>query len=135
MKTPNQLIAETKNKVIEIKVEKLYEKYLEYPDLISIDVREPEEYKTVAIDRAVNFPRGMLEMKIAQHPLVNHHCEIEHSLQELSEKDIYLICGTGARSALSIQALQNMGLEKLYSVEGGMQAWIDAGYPTISYLN
>ena len=36
MKTPNQLIAETKNKVIEIKVEKLYEKYLEYPDLISV---------------------------------------------------------------------------------------------------
>ena len=52
-----------------------------------------------------------------------------------AEKDIYLICGTGARSALSIQALQNMGFEKLYSVEGGMQAWIDAGYPTISYLN
>ena len=50
MKTPNQLITEAKNKVIEIKVEKLYEKYLEYPDLISIDVREPEEYKTVAID-------------------------------------------------------------------------------------
>ena len=74
-------------------------------------------------------------MKIAQHPLVNHHCEIEHSLQELSEKDIYLICGTGARSALSIQALQNIGFEKLYSVEGGMQAWIDEGYPTVSYLN
>jgi len=51
------------------------------------------------------------------------------------QKKIYLICGTGARSALSIQALQNMGFEKLYSVEGGMQAWIDAGYPTISYLN
>ena len=36
MKTPNQLITEAKNKVIEIKVEKLYEKYLEYPNVVPL---------------------------------------------------------------------------------------------------
>lgn len=135
MKTPDQLISEAKNQISEISVEKLYEEYLKHPDLILIDVREPEEYEAASIDHAVNFPRGMLEMKIAQHPVVNHHCDLELALKELSEKNIYLICGTGARSALATLALQNMGFMKLYSVQGGMQAWIAAGLPTISYLN
>lgn len=135
MKTPDQVIAEAKSQISEVAVEKLYEAYLKHPDLILIDVREPEEHQAVFIDRAVNFPRGMLEMKIAQHPVVNHHCEVERALKELSEKNIYLICGTGARSALATLALQNMGFEKLYSVQGGMQAWIDAGLPTTSYTN
>lgn len=135
MKTPDQLISEAKSQISEVSVEKLYEEYLKHADLILIDVREPEEHQATSIDRAVNFPRGMLEMKIAQHPVVNHHCEVELALKELSEKNIYLICGTGARSALATLALKNMGFIKLYSVQGGMQAWIEAGLPTISYLN
>ena len=122
MKTPDQLITEAKSEITEISVQELHEKYLQHPDIILIDVREPEEHQACAIDRAVNFPRGMLEMKIAQHPVVNHYCDVERALTNLAERDIYLLCGTGARSALATQALQRMGFEKVYSMQGGMQA-------------
>ncbi|BFM35075.1 MULTISPECIES: rhodanese-like domain-containing protein [Acinetobacter] len=133
MKTPDQLITEAKSEITEISVQELHEKYLQHPDIILIDVREPEEHQACAIDRAVNFPRGMLEMKIAQHPVVNHYCDVERALTNLAERDIYLLCGTGARSALATQALQRMGFEKVYSMQGGMQAWLEAGFPTVSF--
>lgn len=133
MKTPDQLITEAKSEITEISVQELHEKYLQHPDIILIDVREPEEHQACAIDRAVNFPRGMLEMKIAQHPVVNHYCNVERALTNLAERDIYLLCGTGARSALATQALQRMGFEKVYSMQGGMQAWLEAGFPTVSF--
>ena len=133
MKTPDQLITEAKSEITEITVQELHEKYLQHPDIILIDVREPEEHQACAIDRAVNFPRGMLEMKIAQHPVVNHYCDVERALTNLAERDIYLLCGTGARSALATQALQRMGFEKVYSMQGGMQAWLEAGFPTVSF--
>ena len=133
MKTPDQLITEAKSEITEISVQELHEKYLQHPDIILIDVREPEEHQACAIDRAVNFPRGMLEMKIAQHPVVNHYCDVERALTYLAERDIYLLCGTGARSALATQALQRMGFEKVYSMQGGMQAWLEAGFPTVSF--
>ena len=133
MKTPDQLITEAKSEITEISVQELHEKYLQHPDIILIDVREPEEHQACAIDRAVNFPRGMLEMKIAQHPVVNHYCDVESALTNLAERDIYLLCGTGARSALATQALQRMGFEKVYSMQGGMQAWLEAGFPTVSF--
>ena len=133
MKTPDQLITEAKSEITEISVQELHEKYLQHPDIILIDVREPEEHQACAIDRAVNFPRGMLEMKIAQHPVVNHYCDVERALTNLAERDIYLLCGTGARSALATQALQRMGFEKVYSMQGGMQAWLEAGFPIVSF--
>ncbi|MGN5534117.1 rhodanese-like domain-containing protein [Acinetobacter sp. Lyrl_1] len=133
MKTPDQLITEAKSEITEISVQELHEKYLQHPDIILIDVREPEEHQACAIDRAVNFPRGMLEVKIAQHPVVNHYCDVERALTNLAERDIYLLCGTGARSALATQALQRMGFEKVYSMQGGMQAWLEAGFPTVSF--
>ena len=133
MKTPDQLITEAKSEITEISVQELHEKYLQHPDIILIDVREPEEHQACAIDRAVKFPRGMLEMKIAQHPVVNHYCDVERALTNLAERDIYLLCGTGARSALATQALQRMGFEKVYSMQGGMQAWLEAGFPTVSF--
>ncbi len=60
MKTPDQLITEAKSQITEISVQELHEEYLQHPDIILIDVREPEEHQACAIDRAVNFPRGML---------------------------------------------------------------------------
>ena len=135
MKTSEELIKEAKQKIEEINIHDFYKIWIKNQDLILIDVREPEECQEASIDRSVNFARGILEMKIAQHPLVNHHCDTEIALKKLSQKDIYIICRTGGRSALATITLQNMGFTKLFSIQGGMQPWIDAGYPTVSYSN
>ncbi|EPF90596.1 sulfurtransferase [Acinetobacter gyllenbergii] len=129
MKTADQLILDAKQHIQEISVKDFHKIWTTNNDLILIDVREPEEYQEASIDRSVNFPRGLLEMKIAQHPLVNHHCDEDISLKELSQKDIYIICKTGGRSALATLSLQKMGFTKLFSVQGGIQTWLNENLP------
>ncbi|MDH1279050.1 rhodanese-like domain-containing protein [Acinetobacter johnsonii] len=40
-----------------------------------------------------------------------------------------MFCGTGGRSALATDTLQNMGFTYVKSVRGGYQAWLEQGYP------
>jgi rhodanese-related sulfurtransferase len=42
---------------------------------------------------------------------------------------IVLYCGGGFRSALAADALQQMGYQHVRSMEGGIRAWREAGYP------
>ncbi|CAG0922710.1 unnamed protein product [Notodromas monacha] len=88
-----------------------------------------DEFQAAAIDRAVNYPRGVLEMRIHQHPVASHHCDTLQALEHLKDQPIYLICGTGGRSALATDTLQNMGFTQVKSVQGGFQAWLEQGYP------
>jgi len=40
-----------------------------------------------------------------------------------------LYCGGGYRSVLAADALQHMGYTNVVSMDGGIKAWRDAGYP------
>lgn len=42
---------------------------------------------------------------------------------------IVLYCGGGFRSALAADALQQMGYDNVVSMDGGIRAWREAGYP------
>ena len=46
------------------------------------------------------------------------------------EMEIVTYCGAGNRSALSTDNLQRMGYTNVKSLAGGLQSWIDAGFPT-----
>lgn len=100
MKTAEQLIRNAKNRIQEVSVAELFEAMKNHKTIL-IDVREPDEFQAAAIDRAVNYPRGVLEMRIHQHPLVSHHCDTMQALEHLKDQPIYLICGTGGRSAFA----------------------------------
>ena len=81
-----------------------------------IDVREDREY---AVDRAAgarHLGRGVLER------------DIETVIPD-REAEIVLYCGGGFRSALAADNLQKMGYTKVWSMDGGMRAWREAGYP------
>ncbi|MDD4865301.1 MAG: rhodanese-like domain-containing protein [Alishewanella agri] len=127
VKTSQELVSEAKQQILEISVQQLAEVLNDHHTIL-IDVREPDEYQQGYIDRSVNFPRGMLEMKIHQHPSVAAHCDAKTALDELSDKPIYLMCRSGARSALAALTLKQMGLKNVFSVAGGFQGWIDAGF-------
>jgi rhodanese-related sulfurtransferase len=102
----------------------------QHADAVLIDVREPAEYTQQHISGAVNYPRGVLEMNIHNHPKVAASgCEPQIALQQLSQQPVYLICRSGGRSALAAESLQRMGFTQVYSVDGGMQAWLDANMP------
>jgi rhodanese-related sulfurtransferase len=42
---------------------------------------------------------------------------------------IILYCGGGFRSALAAGSLQEMGYRNVISMDGGMRAWKEAGFP------
>lgn len=45
------------------------------------------------------------------------------------QDNIVLYCGGGYRSALAADALQQMGYVNVISMDGGIRAWREAGYP------
>ncbi|SEI03635.1 Rhodanese-related sulfurtransferase [Rheinheimera pacifica] len=130
MKTSQQLVAEAKSAINEVSIAELNSALKADSETVLIDVREPSEFAQQHITGAVNYPRGVLEMNIHHHPKVAATgCEPQIALQQLAQHPMYLICRSGARSALAAEALQRMGFSKIYSVAGGMQAWLDAGLP------
>ncbi|WP_372626731.1 rhodanese-like domain-containing protein [Arsukibacterium sp.] len=131
MKTAQQLINEAKHNISEVKVAELatYLEQTSEPRLI--DVREPAEFAQGHIAGAINYPRGVLEMQLANHPAVAASgCAAEVALAELARQPLYLICRSGGRSALAAESLQRMGFNDVYSVAGGMQGWLDANLAT-----
>ncbi|MBU2882167.1 rhodanese-like domain-containing protein [Psychrosphaera sp. B3R10] len=112
------IVANVKQEIREISVADFKE--ILNKNTVVIDVREPSEYSLGHIESAVNYPRGVLEMQITQHPSVK---DLADPMLGLADQDIYLICRSGARSALAAESLNRMGLDAVYSVAGGMVAW------------
>ena len=127
MITAQELCGKAKSNVKEVNTEEL-QKAIEQGERV-IDVREPAEYGQGHIRQAVNMPRGVLEMQLNQHPDVAGY---DNALERIAEKPLYLICRTGGRSALAAESLQRMGLDNVYSVDGGMSAWQENKLPVVA---
>jgi rhodanese-related sulfurtransferase len=81
-----------------------------------IDVREDHEFAKDHAKGARHVGKGVIER------------DIETVI--LNKQDaIVLYCGGGFRSALAADALQQMGYVNVISMDGGIRAWRDAGYP------
>lgn len=71
-----------------------------------IDTREESEFAAGHVKGAEWIGKGVIERDIeAKHPDRN--------------EPLYLYCGGGFRSALAADALQAMGYQQVYSVDGG----------------
>jgi rhodanese-related sulfurtransferase len=81
-----------------------------------IDVREDEEYARDHAAGAKHMGRGILER------------DIETAIPD-KDAEIVLYCGGGFRSALAAESLQKMGYRRVISMDGGIKAWRDAGFP------
>lgn len=133
MKTAAQLITEAKAQIKEVDIAQLASVLKHNPDTVLIDVREPAEFAQQHIAGAVNYPRGVLEMSIHNHPKVAASgCAPEVALAQLANSTIYVICRSGGRSALATGSLQQMGFSDIYSVSPGMQGWLDAKQPIVN---
>tara|TARA_R110002126_G_scaffold10245_75_gene46776 strand:+ start:19747 stop:20163 length:417 start_codon:yes stop_codon:yes gene_type:complete len=130
MKTSQQIITEARSAIKEVSVTELADYLHRQPEPRLIDVREPAEFAQAHINGAINYPRGVLEMQLANHPAVAASgCAAEVALVQLASQPLYLICRSGGRSALAAESLQRMGFIDVYSVATGMQGWLDAGLP------
>lgn len=118
MKSAHDLVEEAKQQITEISVDEA-EASIPDTDLL-IDVREPEEFRQGHLSGAVNIPRGMLEFKFSATP--------EYDSRDLN---IVVYCKTSGRGALAANSLKQMGYHHVKSIDGGFDAWTEAGKPVV----
>jgi len=92
-----------------------------------LDVREPGEFGKGRIAGARNVPRGMLELRAAADSPV-----ADAELADRRDDHIFVYCtkSPSLRSLLAAQTLASLGYEKVSVIEGGLNAWTEAGFAT-----
>jgi rhodanese-related sulfurtransferase len=91
-----------------------------------VDVREPQEFADAHVKDSVNIPRGLLELRAdATAP------SADATLSAGRSKRIVLYCtkNPSARSLLAANTLRSMGYESVDVLDGGLNAWTEAGLP------
>jgi rhodanese-related sulfurtransferase len=81
-----------------------------------VDVREDHEFAKDRVKGARHLGRGIIER------------DIEAVIPD-KQAEIILYCGGGFRSALAAESLRRMGYANVVSMDGGIRAWREAGYP------
>lgn len=94
----------------------LAEKLKRGDDFDLIDVREPQELTIAAIPGARLIPLGTFEAAL---PSLN------------PEREIVVMCRSGARSGAAVQALKSLGYANVRNLAGGILAWSDDVDPTV----
>jgi len=83
-----------------------------------LDVRTPAEFGEVHIPHATNSPLDKLDPA-----KVLNGCA--------GDEPIYLICKSGSRGKQACEKFLKAGFANAINVDGGTQAWIDAGLPVV----
>jgi rhodanese-related sulfurtransferase len=81
-----------------------------------LDVRENDEWRAGHAPDAVHIPLGELGARAREVP---------------TDRDVYVICRSGVRSAQAVAAFNNAGW-RATNVDGGMHAWEAAGRSMVS---
>jgi rhodanese-related sulfurtransferase len=89
-----------------------------------VDIRDVRELKNGTVTGSYHAPRCMLEFWV--DPESPYHKKIWAD----ESKEFILFCGAGWRSALAAKTLQDMGMSNVAHIEGGYEAWVNAGAPT-----
>lgn len=95
-----------------VSVQQLNELINTDPTLQIVDVRSCGEYSAGHVPRAINIP---LE-------------EIENRLGDLGAGPVAIICQSGMRAEMACDLLEQ-ARPNLVHVEGGTDAWVEAGHP------
>jgi rhodanese-related sulfurtransferase len=86
-----------------------------------VDIRDVRELKAGTVTGSMHAPRCMLEFWV--DPESPYHKKIWAD----ESKEFILFCGAGWRSALAAKTLQDMGMTNVAHIDGGYEAWVNAG--------
>ncbi len=75
-----------------------------------IDVREPSEYRSGHIGKAVNIPLSQFSARLSEIP---------------KEQPVYLYCKSGMRSRQAANILARNGYTQITHLAGGIMSWRD----------
>lgn len=85
--------------------------------LTILDVREATEFAVSHLPEAKNLPLSKIPAEIAP-------------FAALKDQAVLLYCASGGRSTAAAHQLKRQGFTQLYNLDGGIDAWINAGFPT-----
>jgi rhodanese-related sulfurtransferase len=85
-----------------------------------IDVRTPAEYREVHAVIAKNAPLESLDPRA-----------LMEARNGTAGEPLYVICRSGNRSTQACRKFVDAGFENVVNVEGGTQAWDEAGLPVV----
>jgi adenylyltransferase/sulfurtransferase len=89
---------------------------IELQHAVALDVREADETAQGILPDAVVIPRGLLEM------------QVEGAMPDKS-RPVVVYCASGVRSVFAAKSLRDLGYEDVVSLDGGFDAWKNAGLP------
>ena len=114
MATFRDLLASAKTQIDEIDTAAAEAVIAARPDVIVLDVREPDEYDQGALPGAVHIPRGHLEAQVEAR-IADH------------DATVVVYCAGGVRSAFAAKTLGELGYTKVLSMAGGFGKWKNEG--------
>jgi rhodanese-related sulfurtransferase len=82
-----------------------------------LDVRTPAEFAAAHVPGAKLVPLDELD------------CAAYLKQRGVCDRPLYVLCQSGGRARRAIEKFQRAGFHNCVLVEGGTQAWIDAGLP------
>lgn len=113
-----ELLCKTmRTSIAEIRCDQLAEKRLQHAELLLVDVREEAEWQLGHIDGAIWLSCGRIEREIERLAVLG------------DSHPIVVYSKAGFRSVLTANYLQMMGYTQVFSLQGGLNAWLDAGWP------
>lgn len=84
------------------------------PDVLLIDVREPDEYNAGHIPGVTLIPMGEVPDRLSEIP---------------QDKTVIVTCRSGNRSGQITDFLREQGYKNVHNMQGGIVAWEQAGLP------
>jgi rhodanese-related sulfurtransferase len=86
-------------------------------DSVVIDIRSPEAFARGHIVNAKNIPIG----------------ELDANMEKVKKyKSILTVCDAGVSSNQAVNTLRKAGLDNVYGIRGGINAWTQANLPLVT---
>ncbi len=83
-------------------------------DAVLLDVRRAEEWQSGSIKGAINMD------------IMNWHPFLESANQLDKNKNYYVFCRSGMRSAQAMHLMDQLGFKHVYNLSGGLMNWDEA---------
>lgn len=85
-------------------------------DAVVIDIRDQADYARGHIINSKNIPDKVINERKAE-------------IEKLKGKPVIVSCDGGTRAGASADKLRAMGLTEVFTLQGGLAAWREAGLP------